>query len=139
MRPGDACDDRHLHYYAEHTVTLESHLLRELCMPQYIVAPGEPAYRVIKKLGCTYSEILHAMKMDTFYLRRIPRLGGRRGKPVPVIYCEGLLDPNGPLFHMPDKVWSTHLAYNSERIPDGISQPVTRRPTYGRGPTGVYD
>jgi hypothetical protein len=124
-------DPRHPYEYLEHSVTVDSALVRHVCRPYHTLPPGEPAFEVARKLGCGYATVGRAMKEGFFHVNPKPGLRGRRGNPVPVIYSERWLDPNSDVrLQMPDAIWGTHDTFLSDRVPDGIEQTLVRRPMY---------
>src|SRR5687768_10292384 len=62
----DLDDPRHPYEYVEHTVRLDTKLVRALCRPQQILPPGEPAYRIAKRLGSDYAHVGTAMRQGVF-------------------------------------------------------------------------
>ena len=124
-------DPRHPYEYVEHRVTIDSALVRHVCRPYRVMPPGEPAFEVARKLGVGYSTLANAMRKGFFHITPKPGLRGRWGNPVPLIYSDRLLDPNGDMsLQMPDPIWGTHDTFLSDRVPDGIEQTLTRRPMY---------
>jgi DNA-binding CsgD family transcriptional regulator len=60
-------------------------------------------------------------------------LGGKRGKPVPIIYREDLHDPGSSSFHRPPHpIWGAAWEFLAgELFPDNFEQTVRRKPVFG--------
>lgn len=118
------------HRYARHEVTLDTPLLKNLCEPVTIEPPGEPHDIVAQKLG-VHPIGLHTARINgvlrTHYVRN---LGGRRGRPIPILYTDQPLDSCSRTFAPPDPLWgwtAHHLAY---RLPSDFEQTLDRVPAY---------
>jgi len=124
----DPVDGRH---YVHH-VTLDARLLRQLCQPVYLEPPGEPWEQVARKLGVSPTGLTVARQQNVLRARYVQGLGGRRGKPVPLLYAAGPLDPSSPLFRPADAAWGWTATYLANGLPDEFEEVVTRVPVLVR-------
>jgi DNA-binding CsgD family transcriptional regulator len=81
-----------------------------------------------------------AMRLGKFKVRRVKGLQGQIGKPIPIVYCEHLLDPSsGRVGEVPDPVWGSLWQRLAEELPDDFEHTLTRlprtRPWKGRSVT----
>jgi DNA-binding CsgD family transcriptional regulator len=129
--------DHPLHPYEqiEHEVMLVARTLRRLCRPVRIAAPGQDAEEVAKMLGVTPGSLWYARSRGVFQETYYPRLGGKRGKPVPVLYSREPLDPSYASFYArPDPLWGSMWEMLPDLVPDDFEQTVIRRPYFRRFP-----
>jgi DNA-binding CsgD family transcriptional regulator len=132
------------HVPDEHEVTLDARLLREVCRPVRIEWPGEDWKYAAKQLGFSKSTLASAIRLGKFKVRRVKGLQGQIGKPIPIVYCEHLLDPSsGRVGEVPDPVWGSLWQRLAEELPDDFEQTLTRlprtRPWMGRSVTRGWD
>jgi DNA-binding NarL/FixJ family response regulator len=131
-RPGHALrlnHPDHPYRYAEHHVTLTARALRVLCAPVYIEPPGEPWTDVATKLGCHEETLRRAMNHGQFEVRHIKGLGGKRGKPIPLLYTRVSLDPSSSNFRQrPDPLWGAMWTHLATALPDDFEQTLVRHP-----------
>jgi hypothetical protein len=66
-------------------VTLDAPLLRLICAPVRIAPGGEDWCDVARRLGRHPESLRYAIEHNIFTVRHVPRLGGKRGKPVPIL------------------------------------------------------
>jgi DNA-binding CsgD family transcriptional regulator len=117
----------------EHEVTIQTHAIRRYCHPIAIAAPGEEVDEVARRLGVSYSSLRKARLAGVFDERYYKGLGGKRGKPVPVIYSRELLDPSyRRFFARPHAIWGGAWEWLARMIPEGFEQTVVRRPVFRR-------
>jgi DNA-binding CsgD family transcriptional regulator len=73
-----------------------------------------------------------------FTERLVKGLGGKQGKPVPLIHSWKTLDPSGPrLFSRPDPLWGSLWEFLPDMIPDDFEQTLVRRPRRRLGKLAV--
>ncbi len=122
--------EHHLIRRVEHQVYLEKRNLAWLCRPVSIPFPGETVREVARLLGAPLPMVRRAMRRGQFSVRYVKGLGGAHGN-VAILYTKRLLDPAGiTMDRIDDAGWATMWRYVSEHIPQGLSQPVLRRPVY---------
>jgi len=138
MVPDDADDPKapgHDGRLRAHALTLDRTLLVQICKPVTIPPPGLDWLDAARLLGVDRSTMRKAIARGAFVVRRLPRQGGKRGRPVPVVFTERVFNPADGLHEPPDPVWGTHWRSLAHRLPAGFEQTVTREPDYrlGRG------
>ena len=111
----------------EHEVVLDYKLVRRLCAPVSIEPPGEALRRVAEKLGTTPTNLTAARVRGVFRSNYKRFAGG--GSPVPLLYTEKILDPNGPLFGG-DSVWNLVGEFLPDLLAEGFEQTVVRVPRF---------
>lgn len=117
--------------FGEHEVTLDARLLRRLCQAVHIDPPGEDWQFVARKLGCHEESLRPAMRKGILEVHYIKNLGGKSGKPVPVVYSPETFDPSASNFHQrPDPIWGAMWQHLTDLVPDDLDQPIVRRPVY---------
>lgn len=129
----DAYENRH-----PHTVHVTAKLVQRLCQPVFIGAWGEPATDVAAKLGVHPQGLNHLMRIGFFRARYVQGLGGKRGKPVPILHHDGPLDPQSRSFRPPLPAWGGLWQYHANAFRsafDGVSgegfvQPILREPEF---------
>lgn len=98
---------RRTHRYSPHEVTLDTPLLKKLCAPVTIDPLGLPHDQVAQKVGVT-SMGLHTARINgVLRARYVRNLGGRRGRPIPMLYSHQPLDPCSRSFAPPDPLTSS--------------------------------
>lgn len=131
-RPGHALrlnHPDHPYRYAGHEVTLTARALRVLCAPVYIEPPGEPWTDVAAKLGCHPETLRRAMNQGQFEVGHIKGLGGKRGKPIPLLYARVALDPSSSNFRRrPDPLFGATWTHLASALPDDFEQILIRHP-----------
>jgi hypothetical protein len=120
-----------------HRVILDSPSLRRLCAPVYIERPGLPVQALASRLGVRPQGLLDARLTGRFQTRHVHGLGGHWGRPTPLLYTPGPLDPSARGFASTDPVWSATARHLPGRIPGSIRQTLTRVPVYQ--PVGTPD
>ena len=126
----DQRDREHPGRFLRHDVLLDAKLLDRLCIPVRIDPPGEPWDDVAKKLGVNYCGLRTARISGVVHTHHIPRLGGRRGRPVPLLYTDQLLDPGSRGFVNSDPLWGWTARYLTHRLDRDFHQTIRRVPLY---------
>ena len=116
--------------HSPHQLTLDSDDLRELCAPVELLAPGEPLAVVADRLGTTRSGLLNARIKKRFHTHHVGALDGHWGKPHPMLYAPGPLDPATRGFPAPDPLFSITSKMIGSRIPDRIRAKLVRVPVF---------
>src|SRR5258706_2642784 len=122
----------------EHEETIQTRALRMFCRPVPTDSMGEAVEDVAKQLGVSSSLLSPARRNGIFTERRIKGLGGKRGKPIPLIHSWKALDPSGTgFFARPDVLWGSLWEWLADFVPDDFEQTLVRRPIFrtmwGRG------
>lgn len=119
-----------------HQVTLGKSLIRHLCAPVILQPPGEPWDKVARKLGLKpIPATLRAARINGIFEEHFVRhLLGRRGKAVPVLYCDRPLDPCARGLRNADPFWSWTATGLTNRLAEDFLQIVDRVPRF-RGAT----
>jgi DNA-binding NarL/FixJ family response regulator len=132
--PPHALDRDHPHHPyqpIEHRVIIGAHALRRYCHP---IVPSRPYTEVpdlARALGVPYSGLNKARRAGIFREGFYKNLGGKRGKPIPVIYCQELLDPSHGRFHAaPHPAWGAAWEFLSTLIPEDLEQTLIRKPFF---------
>lgn len=112
----------------EHEVTLDAPLVRRLCAAVYTDKPYSPIPEMMRRLGCSLHNIRAAIRAGVFTVTKISGLGGKWGRPIPLIYSPHPLDPGARLRQHADPVWGTMWRYVCERVPDDLKQTIRRVP-----------
>src|SRR3954469_9385498 len=88
----------------EHEVTIQKHGIRRCCNP--VSFSRADAVDVAKMLGVSPPQVLHARWRGQFDEAFYKGLGGKHGKPIPLISPRGeLLDPGHREFSSPHPIW----------------------------------
>src|SRR5687768_11031222 len=111
----------------EHEVVLDYKLVRRLCAPVSIEPPGEALRVVAGKLGTSRAN-LHIARFRGVLRSNYKRFAGG-GSPVPMLYTDKTLDPNGPLLG-DDSVWNLASEFLPDLLADGFEQRVSRVPRF---------
>ena len=114
----------------EHEVIIRPHALRKYCRAVRTDSWGEQVENVAKQLGVTACGLLGARWAGLFTERYVKGLGGKRGKPVPLIHSWKTLDPSGPQFARCDALWGALWEFLPDMVPDDFEQTVVRRPVW---------
>jgi hypothetical protein len=117
-----------------HRVTITSALLRKICAP--IRVQGATADEVAQKLGTTERGLVHARIKGTLRADYVQGLGGRHGRPVPILYAQRELNPCARQWSLSQAVWDWTGTYWGSRIPDGLSRGALKPASDGRFKTG---
>ncbi|MFM9994866.1 MAG: LuxR C-terminal-related transcriptional regulator [Phycisphaerales bacterium] len=118
-----------------HDIVVFSGTIRELCKPVNIPWPGWDWERPAYALGRHPESLRSWIKRGVFQVSyRNAFSMGKRGKPVPEIWCHGPLDPNADLGRAPDPVWGTLWQYHWNSVPDGLEFALRRVPVGRRDP-----
>jgi DNA-binding NarL/FixJ family response regulator len=130
--PDHAMDRNHpKHPYEpiEHEVRIDARVLRRFCRPVRI--GGETVAEVAEMLGVHRSTLRRGRHAVFFREHFYKNLGGKRGKPIPVIFASGPLDPAGGRFYAgPHAVWGSMWEHLPEMVPPEFEQAVVRRPYF---------
>lgn len=141
-------DDRRLNMWAcvpkylpeerlAHDIVVFSDTIRALCKPVNVPWPGWDWERAARALGRHPESIRWWIKRGVFQVRyRNAFSMGKRGKPVPEVWCHGPLDPNADLGRPPDPVWGSLWQTHWKRVPDDLEFALKRVPVErfdGRG------
>lgn len=114
----------------QHEVTITAKLVRELVRPIKLEGRLE-MHDLCERLGFSHTSIKGMAKRGVFRVHKIPGLGGKRGRPVPLYYTEKLLDPCcGRGREMPDPIWGTTWRYLADHVPDDLEQTLVRVPHF---------
>ncbi|HEV8378250.1 MAG TPA: hypothetical protein VGP99_05335 [Tepidisphaeraceae bacterium] len=117
----------------EHEVTIQTHAIRRCCHP--VSFSREDAADVAKMLGVSPAMLMHARYRGQFEECFYKGLGGKRGKPVPLLSPKGqLLDPGAMAFARPHPIWGSMWEWLAREMPADFEQTILRRP-YFRPPT----
>ena len=117
----------------EHEVIIRPEALRKYCRPVRTDSWGELVEDVCKQLGVDQAHLLYSRYAGKFTERYVKGLGGRRGKPVPLIHSWETLDPSGTgFFRKPDALWGSLWGFLPDMVPDDFEQTVIRRPRFKR-------
>jgi DNA-binding CsgD family transcriptional regulator len=116
----------------EHEVTIQKHAIRRYCNP--VSFSAEDAADVAKILGVSPSALLYSRSRGLFDERYIQGLGGKRGKPVPLLSPHGqLLDPGFARFYArPHPAWGPDWEFFSRQFPADFEQTILRKPHFAR-------
>jgi hypothetical protein len=113
----------------EHEVTIQTHAIRRYCHP--VTFSREDAVDVAKMLGVSQTMLLGARRRGRFYETYIRGLGGKRGRPIPLLECgRNLLDPGHRDFSRPHPIWGGAWEWLSRMIPDDFQQTILRKPVF---------
>ena len=116
---------------ADHTVRLDSRLLRRLCRPFRIPFPGLPWTEVAERLGVHCETLRTGMNNGSFDVRRVAGLDGKFAPPIPVLYSERTFDPSsGNGWEANDRLWGTLCRHMVDHMPPTIEQEVKRTAVY---------
>src|SRR3954469_16883136 len=121
----------------EHEVTIQKHAIRRYCNPASF--SRAEAVDVAKMLGVSDAGLLYARSQGRFDESFYPGLGGKRGKPVPLLSPRGqLLDPSFARFYSPPHpAWGAHWEFLSHSFPDDFEQTIIRKPVFWPVSTGA--
>jgi hypothetical protein len=111
----------------EHLITLDAADLRRLCAPVSLDPPGHTLAEAAAMLGVATHGLLAARVAGVFHTKHVAGLGGRWGKPRPLIWSRRPLDPASRGFVVPDPVWSWTASFLTSRIPADLSPQILRR------------
>jgi len=113
----------------EHEVTIQTHAIRRYCNPRSF--SREDAEDVAKMLGASYRMIQDARKRGIFKERMLSHLGGKPGRPIPLLSNGGkLLDPSAMNYERPHPIWGGAWEFLNREIPSDFEQTVVRRPVF---------
>jgi hypothetical protein len=87
------------------------------CAPVELLSPGEPLKIVAEKLGTTPHGLLNARLNKRFHTHHVGALDGHWGKPHPMLYAPGELDPSARGWPAPDPLFSIIAKLIGSRIP----------------------
>jgi DNA-binding NarL/FixJ family response regulator len=114
----------------EHEVLLVKRTLQRLCRPKWIAFPGQDAVEVAQMLGIGQQNLRKARLAGVFRERYYKGLGGKPGRPIPVISSDEPLDPSMANFYSRDPFWGSTWELFPDMVPDDFQQPIIRRPNY---------
>lgn len=102
-----------------HVVTLDGALIRRLIKPIEIAWPGVPRATAANILGVSDRSVENYLKAGTLKLwgYDTATMQSQRGKPVPIVYTAGKIDPGAMAGAAPDPIWGTLWHYRHEDIP----------------------
>src|SRR5438128_2070877 len=135
ISPEHALDLDHPHHPyepIEHEVTIQTHAIRRYCHP--VTFSQEDAEDVAKMLGVSPASLSYARSRGIFYEQFLRGLGGKRGRPVPLLSPNGkIFDPGSAnCFSPPHPIWGSAWEFLYRLFPDDFEQPVMRRPHFGK-------
>jgi hypothetical protein len=117
----------------EHEVIIRPHALRKFCRAVRTDSWGEEVEDVCKMLGVSKGVLMSARCAGLYTERYVKGLGGKRGKPIPLIHSWKTLDPSGyPYNSKPDALWGSLWEFLPDMVPDDFEQTLVRRPRFGR-------
>src|SRR5207245_2301229 len=132
ISPEHALDlDHPAHPYEpiEHEVTIQTHAIRRYCHP--VSFSREDAVDVAEMLGVSPRMLLNARWRGQFEECFYKGLGGKHGKPIPLLSPRGqLLDPGHREFARPHPLWGSMWEFLARSFPDDFEQTVIRRPWF---------
>ncbi|MBC7783382.1 MAG: hypothetical protein H7144_06035 [Burkholderiales bacterium] len=111
-----------------HTLLVDVPLLRRLCTVVVVDPPGEEPVEVTPRLGRSRTFIYKHIRRGDFRVRYIKLLGGKRGKPVPLIEAQRPLDPCSKSAYPPDVVWGDLWPWHVDAMPPAFAQKIRREP-----------
>jgi len=122
----------------EHQVLIQTPQLRKFYTPVRLDGWGEEVPDLAKMLGCSPS-MLHRARIRGFFRERtIPLLGGKRGKPIPILHYDRSLFPGGAwFFQAPHSILGGAWSWLPDLLPDDFEQSVIRTPLFRRNPEGM--
>jgi len=121
----------------EHQVLIQTPQLRKFYTPVRLDGWGEEVPDLAKMLGCSASMLYRARIRGFFRQRTIPLLGGKRGKPVPILHYDRSLFPGGTwFFQAPHSILGGAWSWLPDLLPDDFEQSVIRTPIF-RKPSGT--
>src|SRR5215212_4408850 len=134
ISPEHAMDLNHpAHPYEpiEHEVIIRTHAIRRYCHP--VSFSIEDAADVAKMLGVSPGKLRYARLRGRFDEKFLPHLGGKPGKPVPLLSPRReLLDPGATMYARPHAIWGSMWEWLAREMPKDFEQAVARRPVFGR-------
>lgn len=111
----------------EHEVTITGEAVRLLCAPVTIPWPGMPMKSAGDKLGVC-ERVIHQWvrrgKLEVAY--ESSRIHGYHGKPRPVVWSSGPLNPGALEGEPPDAVWGTLWQHMADDFPLEFLQTIRR-------------
>src|SRR5262245_28572693 len=124
--------DLALKHGVPHTVTLTGRDIRNLCAPVMIDWPGIPRSDAAKRLGLADRSLEKWIKHGLVRIDRYRNAMslGRRGKPVPMVWTPGPVDPCAAMGEPPDAMWGTLWQWRHEAIPDDCEFTASRIPRW---------
>ena len=111
---------------ARHSVTLDRATIVALC--EFVTIDGLTLAEAAARLGRTPDALVDARLKGTFFTKYIAGLGGRGGKPRPVLYAKGPLDPSVRGFQPADETWSYTGRICLSEVPEAFAQTLVRVP-----------
>ncbi len=114
----------------DHDLLMTSSLVKQLCCPVHISAPGEPVTDVQQYLGCHYFTARKMERRGVVDVHAIKGLGGRKGKPVPLAYGPRPLDPCARGKAAPTEILEGFWEHIAARMPADMEQLVRRKPIF---------
>lgn len=125
---------------AEHRVMVDSGLLKFVTTLVNIPAPGVQAQKASEILGVSVPNIFRLIRDHRLGVRYIPLLGGKRGRPIPLVHTRGDFDPcaGGVRQLGAERMWDGLLRDIPASIPCGLDFEVKRIPYYGKGWGGRF-
>src|SRR5438067_8142786 len=107
----------------EHEVTIQTHAIRRYCHP--VCFSREQAVEVAEMLGVSPGTLWYRRSRGMFYQSFYRRLGGKRGKPVPLLEHRELMDPGYANFNArPHPIWGSAWEFLYRLFPDDFEQTI---------------
>jgi DNA-binding CsgD family transcriptional regulator len=114
----------------QHEVLINAQLDRHLCQPVELV-PNTSWINLAKSLGVHPESLRHSVRTGYFRTHHYKGLGGKHGKPVPVILNYETLDPTAGRLRQPsDPLWGNVWRYAAANFPKSFEQSIHRRPAF---------
>jgi hypothetical protein len=133
--PEDGCYPGRPDLWREHVVTVDYDLVKRL------TALVELPYcmdwkKAAVKLGCSKSNLVPAIKRGHLNVYHIKGIGGQRGKPIPMVWADHLIDPcSGRVCEPVNRIYGSLIGNFEQVFPKDFQQQMTRvphlRPMYG--------
>jgi len=111
-------------------VVLDRDALYSLCAPVHLQG-GHTLEETAAELGIPNPDCLVTARLrGVFTVRHVPGLGGKPGRPRPLLSATRPLDPSSHLFQLPDPAWHLTLDDLVYNIPEDIKAILTRVPVH---------
>jgi hypothetical protein len=112
----------------EHKVTLDAAMLRRLCAPVELTAPGETLSEVSARLGTRPEGLITGRLNGVFRGHHIPTA---RGRPQPLLMNNVKLDPGARGWRGASPLWSWTTNRAFVKVPAELCATLTRVPRFG--------
>ncbi|MCC7406687.1 MAG: hypothetical protein IT442_01355 [Phycisphaeraceae bacterium] len=108
-------------------VVVSGYLIRKLCKPVEIPWPGVPWYEAATMLGVDKMMVEAWVRRGKFEVRYVPASTlGHGGRPVPVVWRRGRMDPGFNHAQGPERVWGSGWTSRWEHVPEEYEQEIRR-------------